>query len=125
MEKLFKMERLAIGNLVSTRCPTCAMEFHDFRECCALQCGGCRTHFCALCLHGETSWTSDEAHLHVFDCSHNAIGAEGIFMKLEDWMIHNQARQYRLCRDYLAKTDLPRALKTRLQNAFPRLANVR
>ena len=26
---------------------------------------------------------------------------------------------------YLAKTDLPRALQTRLQNAFPRLANVR
>ena len=124
MEKLFKMERLAIGNLVATRCPKCAMEFYDFRECCALQCAGCSTHFCALCLHGETFWTSDCAHFHVLECSLDSIGAEGIFMKLEDWMVHNRMRQYRLCRAYLAKTDLPRTLKTRLQNAFPRPAKV-
>ena len=125
MDKLFKMERLAIGNLVSTRCPTCAMEFYDFRECCALHCVGCGTHFCALCLHGEKSWTVEVAHLHVFDCSQDAIGAEGVFMKLEDWMVHNQARQFRMCRDYLAKTDLPGGFKKRLQAAFPRPTGVR
>jgi hypothetical protein len=84
-----------------------------------LTCGTCDVYFCGLCGTGGKHWTSEQAHAHVEECGKGIEGFHQGFVSTELWPRHHKLKQWRLCRDYLSKTDLPLSVKERLQADFP------
>ena len=119
-DKLYHLERECIGDLVGNFCPDCAAPWYHFEACCQLTCNACGAFFCALCGQGGEGWSKEQVSSHVQRCGNGVEGFQEGFLPFAMWEKHNQLRQWRLCRNYLCKTDLPTSVKERLQSDFPR-----
>ena len=115
-EKQYQIEKRALVDMLGIQCPECAIPFADYDGCCSLQCSSCSTWFCALCFdHGSGSWSRSLCHSHVKDCKDRPADMDDEhFYPLHLWKKHTAIRQHKLCSKYLEKTDLSRALKSRL-----------
>ena len=118
-EKLFKLEKDIIGDLISLKCPVpnCSRQFGDFDACAALTCH-CGAHFCGLCLTGPFE-SDEDAHAHVAICPHRPpTMTDALFIDLESWRNHIADRQSRQINEYIDSTDMPTELKDRLRAHF-------
>ena len=116
-EKLFRLEKELIGELIAIKCPLCSRKYADFDGCAALTCH-CGAHFCGLC--GEGPFDDDEAcHAHVERCPDRPGGmTDSLFVDIACWRSHVADRQGRQINQYLASTDLAEDLKKKLLEFF-------
>ena len=116
-EKLFRIEKEIIGEIIAIKCPRCTRKYADFDACAALTCH-CGAHFCALCNAGP--FNDDEScHAHVESCPDRPAGmTDSLFVENAIWRSHVADRQQRQVRQYLASSDLTEDLKKRLLAFF-------
>ena len=116
-EKLFRLEKEIIGELIAIKCPLCSRKYGDFDGCAALTCH-CGAHFCGLC--GEGKFDDDEAcHAHVASCPERPIGmTDSLFVENLIWRSHVADRQQLQVKEYVDSTDLAVELKEKLLDFF-------
>lgn len=98
--------------IINLCCPSCHMVYLDFTGCMALQCEGCKTHFCAYC-HKEAN-TGRGCHEHVRMCPYNLTDNNSYYADPE--IIKDAQRRYR--RRKLKKYLLEGGFKKQVQNAI-------
>lgn len=93
-----------IENVLTLRCPHCALAFVDFDACAALRCR-CGQRFCALCL--EKAANDEQNHAHVVACAWNPSldrGEASVFVTEDEFKQAQRARQDVLVDQYLFDT---------------------
>ena len=116
-EKLFRLEKEIVGEIIAIKCPRCTRKDADFDACAALTCH-CGAHFCSLC--GAGPFDDDAScHAHVENCPDRPAGmTDSLFVENAIWRSHVADRQQRQVRQYLASSDLTEDLKKRLLAFF-------
>lgn len=99
----------ARNNALDLRCPHCRMVYIDFTGCVALQCEGCRGHFCGFC--HKACKDSRGAHDHVRECPFNTTDNSSYYASEVE--IKHAQRRFRIKRmkEFLAP------LRKEIQNA--------
>ena len=116
-EKLCRLEKELIGELIAIKCPRCSRKYGDFDACAALTCH-CGAHFCALCNAGPFD-DDNSCHAHVESCADRPVGmSDSLFVENALWRRHVADRQQRQVREYLASSDLTEDLKKKLLEFF-------
>ena len=116
-EKLFRLEKEIIGEMITTRCKVCSRAFGDFEGCAALTCG-CGARICGLCFDGPFG-DDENCHTHVANCPARPLDmTDALFIDIASWKRHVADRQQQQVSQYLVSTDGSAELKQRLREFF-------